>query len=168
LAADEDGADPQKVYEANLTNKLDYELFKDLIPVAEYDDVLRLMHLVFNHARKMEDITLEKQKSEARFINVRKSDRVRVPMQSLTSVDITKVKSISNCKVRKGESQISKMNSKAKLMERHSRMSRTQDKLGIRGQMKSNFSLYSNKRAEKSQRKTVGFSQRGRSGLEQI
>lgn len=64
----------------------------------------RLMGMIFNHNKKLEDINKEKEQVMARTINVRKSERVRNPVMCINSVDITKVKSISNCRMKKGES----------------------------------------------------------------
>ena len=100
----EDGLEPEKVYEAKLSGLIDYEDFSEALPQDNYEEMRRLMGMIFNHNRRLEDINKEKEQVIARTINVRKSDRVRIPVTSLTSVDITKVKSISNCRMKKGES----------------------------------------------------------------
>jgi len=92
------------LYEAKLSGLLDYEDLKEALPKESYEEVMRLLFLIFNHQKKLEDINKEKEQQAARSINVRKSERVRMPVYTLNSVDITKVKSIQNQRLRKGAS----------------------------------------------------------------
>lgn len=105
---EEEELEPEKLYEAKLSGLIEYEDFKEVLPKDNYEEMKRLMSMIFNHNKRLEDINKEKEQVMARNINVRKSERVRNPVMSINSVDITKVKSISNCRVKKGESISSK------------------------------------------------------------